>query len=82
MQTLLRARKLPEPIARVESPEPAAVAAVTPQAAVDVEPICARCGETVSEKVRAYCEAHRERFGGLAYCYRHQRSFRRRAAAH
>ena len=80
VKTLLTARKVPEPMARVDSPEPAAVAAATPQAAVKVEPICARCGESVSEKVRAYCEAHRERFGGLIYCYRHQRSFRRRDA--
>jgi len=38
---------------------------------------CARCGRTVSEKVRAYCLAHSERFGGLVYCYEHQRGFRR-----
>jgi restriction system protein len=34
---------------------------------------CVTCGATVSEKVRAYCEEHSERFGGRIYCFEHQR---------
>lgn len=34
---------------------------------------CALCGSAVSEKVRSFCAAHAERFGGLTYCYDHQR---------
>lgn len=39
---------------------------------------CARCGNPVSVKVRDYCLADRERFGGLVYCFNCQRSFKRR----
>ena len=35
---------------------------------------CARCGEVVSERVRDFCRRHGERFGGLVYCYEHQRA--------
>lgn len=35
---------------------------------------CARCGKSVSEKVRDYCLSHQKRFGGNVYCYEHQRS--------
>jgi restriction system protein len=35
---------------------------------------CARCGKPVSARVRDYCLAHRDRFGGLVYCYDDQRS--------
>jgi restriction system protein len=41
---------------------------------------CARCGEPVSVKVRDYCHANWERFGGLVYCFKDQRVFRRRRA--
>ncbi len=37
---------------------------------------CITCGATVSEKVRAYCEQHSERFGGRIYCFKHQRGVR------
>jgi restriction system protein len=42
--------------------------------------ICARCGETVSIKVREYCLARHERFGGLVYCFDHQRLLGRQAS--
>jgi restriction system protein len=38
---------------------------------------CARCGEPVSVKVRDYCLADQERFGGLVYCFNDQRAFKR-----
>jgi restriction system protein len=57
---------------------------VAPQADAGAESAspanCARCGDVVSEKVHAYCIAHPERFGGLVYCYTHQRGFRHRAS--
>ncbi|HEY1512847.1 MAG TPA: restriction endonuclease [Gaiellaceae bacterium] len=34
---------------------------------------CARCGTSVSAKVATYCAGHPKRFGGLVYCYEHQR---------
>ena len=37
---------------------------------------CVTCGATVSEKVRAYCEQHSDRFGGRIYCFKHQRDVR------
>jgi restriction system protein len=36
---------------------------------------CARCGVSVSDKVRDYCLAHPERFKGLIYCFKDQRGF-------
>ena len=39
---------------------------------------CARCGSEVSGGVIAFCLAHPELFGGLVYCYQHQREFKRR----
>ena len=41
---------------------------------------CARCGEPVSDRVRAFCLSHQESFGGLVYCYQHQKEFKRRRA--
>lgn len=35
---------------------------------------CAYCGRTVSEKVRDFCLANSNRFGGKIYCYDHQKS--------
>lgn len=35
---------------------------------------CARCGKPLSNKVREYCLARQERFGGRVYCFDHQRS--------
>ena len=37
---------------------------------------CARCGTPVSAKVRDFCVARPERFGGRLYCYDHQRTRR------
>ena len=39
---------------------------------------CARCGGPVSVKVRDYCLADSERFGGLVYCFKDQRAFKSR----
>jgi restriction system protein len=38
---------------------------------------CARCGEPLSVKVRDYCLADQERFGGLVYCFKDQRTFKK-----
>lgn len=38
--------------------------------------ICVICGEPVSEKVKQYCIAHSERFGGEIYCFQHQRGIK------
>jgi restriction system protein len=64
VRRLLRARGLSTPS---EPEEP------TTQP-VDDRAFCARCGAPVSERVRDYCRSHRIRFGGLVYCYEHQRS--------
>ncbi len=37
---------------------------------------CAKCGNQVSDKIREYCLARPKRFGGLVYCYEHQKKFR------
>ena len=34
---------------------------------------CVTCGVAVSEKVRDYCPARPQRFGGRVYCFKHQR---------
>lgn len=39
---------------------------------------CARCGEPVSVKVRDYCLADQERFGGLVYCFEDQGALKKR----
>ena len=62
-------------------PNPVEIA-LAPSNGAPVEPTtpearCATCGEAVSEKVYAFCIADAERFGGLVYCFRHQRAFRR-----
>lgn len=36
--------------------------------------VCAVCGKAVSEKVKAYCLTHTERFKGQIYCYEHQKT--------
>jgi restriction system protein len=38
---------------------------------------CARCGTPVSIKVRDYCFGDHERFGGLVYCFKDQRAFKK-----
>jgi len=47
-------------------------------ASLTAERACARCGEAVSERVRAYCLDHTDLYGGLVYCYDHQKEFKRR----
>jgi restriction system protein len=47
---------------------------VEPESIDPSEAFCARCGKPVSERVRDYCLGQAARFGGLAYCYKHQRS--------
>ena len=54
----------------------APAAEVKKPAAPPVTACCVTCGAGVSEKVRAYCEQHSERFGGRIYCFKHQRSVR------
>lgn len=34
---------------------------------------CAKCGKTVSEKVRQYCLSKPEKFQQQIFCYEHQR---------
>jgi restriction system protein len=54
-----------------------AATAVAPEpagAAPSADGFCARCGQPVSVRVRDYCLARSRRFGGLIYCYEHQRS--------
>lgn len=51
-------------------------AAATPRGPAAAAATCVTCGAAVSEKVRAYCEQHRERFGGRIYCFKHQRGVR------
>lgn len=53
--------------------ERAPAAVVSPSGA-----FCARCGEPVSVKVRDYCLGNQERFGGLIYCFKDQRAFKKR----
>lgn len=66
------------PIEGMTDAEVAAMQLPTTTAAVTTaEPAtCVTCGTTVSEKVRAYCEQHSERFGGRIYCFKHQRGSR------
>jgi restriction system protein len=42
--------------------------------AVAGEARCTTCGVVVSARVREYCVARPGRFGGLIYCFKHQRS--------
>lgn len=58
-------------VAVMQLPTTTAVTVTTAQPAT-----CVTCGATVSEKVRAYCEQHSERFGGRIYCFGHQRGAR------
>lgn len=70
---------------RLQNAEPLPDAVDVAPAATNIAPAdeersqtrCAKCGVEVSGKVHAFCIANAERFGGLVYCYRHQRSFPR-----
>ena len=44
-----------------------------PSSAAQDRALCVSCGVAVSEKVRDYCLARPERFGGRIYCFKHQR---------
>lgn len=39
------------------------------------EPVCALCGQPVSEEERDYCLAQEGRFHGQLFCAAHQRRF-------
>ncbi len=73
------------PVAPAIETMPAATSTPTIAAEMPLEPsasaTCVTCGATVSEKVRAYCEQHSERFGGRIYCFKHQRGVRAVPAA-
>lgn len=57
------------------NPEPSSIAPpLTPATTLAAATTCARCGVTVSEKVRSYCIDHAERFGGRVLCFTHQRN--------
>jgi restriction system protein len=73
---LLRAQRRSVP-QRVESAPETGVAILDPSNVAAQEAFCARCGESVSAKVRDYCLADPDRFAGLIYCFAHQRAFRR-----
>jgi restriction system protein len=50
-------------------------AAVTPEQHIAGEKdTCVICGKSVTEKVKQYCLANQNRFGGNIYCYDHQRN--------
>jgi restriction system protein len=51
-------------------------AAATPRDPAAAAATCVTCGAAVSERVRAYCEQHSDRFGGRIYCFKHQRGVR------
>ena len=81
VHALLTKKKAP---AAASTPTPAptagsALAATADDQVVDTS-ICALCGTRVSEKVRLYCLDHPKRFGGLVYCFKHQRGLRRPAS--
>jgi restriction system protein len=61
----------PAPATPTDVPMAEPVAPPTPAAEVAT---CATCGRSVSAKVRDYCLARPQRFGGLVYCFAHQRS--------
>lgn len=42
--------------------------------AVPDRDVCHTCGKTVTEKVKMFCLAHPNRFGGKIFCYDHQRN--------
>jgi restriction system protein len=57
------------------TPTPAAVSPASTNDASN-HAHCVTCGVAVSEKVRDYCLARPERFGGRIYCFKHQRGVR------
>lgn len=64
-------------VAEMQMPATTAVTVTTAEPTTGTAPAtCVTCGATVSEKVRAYCEQHSDRFGGRIYCFKHQRGVR------
>jgi restriction system protein len=53
--------------------EPASGSLIPPSSPAQDRALCVSCGVAVSEKVRDYCLARPERFGGRIYCFKHQR---------
>jgi restriction system protein len=53
-----------------------------PAPADAASPVCAQCGKPVSAKVRDYCMENQSIFGGLIYCYDHQKEVRRARRTH
>jgi restriction system protein len=77
VRRLLRVRGKAQPPPAVE-PTPVVaetLPGIVAEPVTDVA-VCARCGKPISERVRDYCLAHRERFAGLVYCFEHQRAVR------
>ncbi len=70
--------EVPFVVATAASAEPASAAVAhtsvgTLNPALTAPAVCAFCGRTVTNKVRDYCVANPQRFGGKVYCYEHQR---------
>ena len=65
-------------------PAPAAPTAPAPAAPAHVvraRPVCATCGQALSEPEARYCRSHAQRFGGGLYCRQHQAAFPAQARA-
>lgn len=73
---LVSAQHASEPAAAVAAAT-ASPAAFAASASEYADATCAECGTPVSEKVHLFCIANAARFGGLVYCFWHQRRFRR-----
>ena len=72
---LLEAEDVPELAALPSAPGATPPPAVAPAPVAD-QAACAECGVVVSDKVHAFCLKNAKRFGGLVYCFPHQRRFR------
>lgn len=44
--------------------------------------LCAACHAPISNAENAFCQKHAQRFGGMAYCRKHQANFPAKAALH
>jgi len=54
--------------------QPEDVSIVQEQPVAEKSHLCVICGKSVSEKVKQYCLANQNKFGGKIYCYDHQRN--------
>jgi restriction system protein len=78
IKNLLQAQATAAPPAAQAAAEGEILPAPPPATRLDADrPTCARCGATVTDKVAAYCATNANRFGGLVYCYAHQRGLGR-----